>query len=75
MEEQTRTFLKINRVCPLVSLSKMPQKNSSPARVYHDELWGNRKDKYDWLATNIIDTTPWKELTPISPNYLFVSPQ
>ena len=43
-----------------------------PARVYHTELWGNREDKYNWLGTNTIDTTPWKELTPTSPNYLFV---
>ena len=42
------------------------------ARVYHAELWGSREDKYDWLETNSIDTTPWKELTPISPNYRFV---
>ncbi len=44
----------------------------SPARIYHTELWGNREDKYNWLEANIIDTTPWKELTAISPNHLFV---
>ena len=44
----------------------------SPARVYHTELWGNREDKYNWLEANTIDTTPWTELTPISPNYLLV---
>ena len=44
----------------------------SPTRVYHAELWGNREDKYNWLEANTIDTTPWNELTPISPNYLLV---
>ena len=42
------------------------------ARVYHTELWGSREDKYKWLSSNSIDTTPWTELTPKSPNYLFV---
>ncbi len=44
----------------------------SSARIYHTELWGNREDKYNWLDANTIGTTPWTELTPISPNYLFV---
>ena len=44
----------------------------SPTRVYHAELWGNREDKYSWLEANSIDTTAWQELTPQSPNYLFV---
>ena len=43
----------------------------NPTRVYHEELWGNRSDKYRWLAANTIDTTPWKTLTPTSPNYRF----
>ena len=43
-----------------------------PACVYHTELWGNREDKYNWLEANTIDTTPWTELTPVSPNYLFI---
>ena len=44
----------------------------SPTRVYHTELWGDREDKYNWLEVNDIDTTPWEELTPESPNYLLV---
>ena len=40
--------------------------------VYHAELWGKQNDKYSWLEANAIDTTPWQELTPQSPNYLFV---
>ncbi len=44
----------------------------SQTRICHAELWGNREDKYNWLATHNIDTTPWTELTPISPNYFFV---
>ena len=44
----------------------------NPTRVYHAELWGDRSDKYSWLETHTIDTTPWKKLTPKSPNYRFV---
>ena len=47
----------------------------SPTRVYHTELWGNREDKYNWLAANTIDTTSWEELTPKSPYYYRFSPQ
>ena len=48
-----------------------PEKLDS-ARIYHAELWGNREDKYNWLEANTVDTTPWKELTPVPPNYLLV---
>ena len=49
-----------------------PEKLINPTtRVCHAELWGDRSDKYSWLATNTINTTPWKALTPTSPNYRF----
>ena len=51
---------------------KCSSEKLSPTRIYHAELWGNREDKYNWLEANTIDTTAWTELTPISPNYLFV---
>ena len=43
-----------------------------PPRIYHAELWGNCDDKYSLLEANTINTTPWNEITPVSPNYLFV---
>ena len=48
-----------------------------PARVFHADLWGGREvepdgGKYGWLATNDVASTPWVELTPKSPRYLFV---
>ncbi len=51
---------------------KCSSEKLSPTRIYHAELWGNREDKYNWLEANTIDTMQWNELTPISPNYLFV---
>ena len=41
------------------------------ARVYHAELWGLRKDKYDWLLNHDLGSTPWTELAPNSPFYFF----
>lgn len=51
---------------------KNASEKPSPARVYHAELWGNREDKFNWLEANTVDTTPWTELIPTYPNYLYV---
>ena len=48
-----------------------PEKLNPTTRVCHAELWGDRSDKYSWLATNTINTTPWEDLTPKSPDYRF----
>ena len=42
------------------------------ATVHHANLWGQRKNKYKWLATEDATTTHWKELSPRSPHYLYV---
>jgi len=41
-------------------------------KVFHSELWGMRKEKYDWLSNNDINSTKWREITPKSEFYLFV---
>ena len=48
-----------------------------PSHVSHADLWGERNvgpdgGKYGWLANNTIASTPWAELAPTSPLYLFV---
>ena len=50
---------------------------NSKAQVFHTDLWGQRDTgfnggKYGWLRENNIKTTEWAELSPLSPNYLFV---
>jgi len=45
---------------------------SGPARVFHAELWGRREDKYRFLEENDFRTTPWREVSPRRPFYLFV---
>ena len=44
----------------------------SPARVYHADLWGLREGKYAALAEMEVPATPWQELQPAPPVYLFV---
>jgi len=41
-------------------------------KVFHSELWGMRKEKYDQLINNNITTTKWQEIAPKSEFYLFV---
>ena len=44
---------------------------NGPARVHHADLWGERKEKYAWLAANDMTTTDWEEITPTSQKYRF----
>ena len=46
--------------------------NDKDRKVFHSELWGMRKEKYDWLINNDITTTKWQEIAPKSEFYLFV---
>jgi len=41
-------------------------------KIYYAQLWGLRKDKYNWLSNNSIKTTDWIEVRPKSEFYLFV---
>jgi predicted helicase len=40
-------------------------------RVFHIDLWGFRKDKYEYLESNIISTIQWQEIHPVADFYLF----
>ena len=46
--------------------------NDKDRKVFHSELWGMRKEKYDWLSNNDINSTKWREITPKSEFYFFV---
>ncbi|MDR2152730.1 MAG: N-6 DNA methylase, partial [Helicobacteraceae bacterium] len=41
------------------------------AKVYHIDLFGLRKEKYQWLAENKIFSEHFSVLKPIAPNYFF----
>jgi len=40
--------------------------------VFHSDLFGKRKSKYKQLLEENITQTDWKNLTPNTPNYLFI---
>jgi predicted helicase len=52
-------------------------RKADPAKVWHAELWGVRETqnkqggKYPWLFEHDLADTPWKEVVPQSPLYLF----
>ncbi|MGI8589256.1 MAG: type ISP restriction/modification enzyme [Chloroflexia bacterium] len=51
---------------------------TGPATVHYSDLWGVRETpdgaggKYPWLFAHDVSDTPWVELAPDSPTYLFV---
>lgn len=51
---------------------KKKNRNSNGCKVFHSEIWGLQKQKYDWLDSHNIETTEWEEVTPHSPFYFFV---
>jgi predicted helicase len=53
------------------------QEHIKPARVWHADLWGvqetedKRGGKYPWLFQHDLSDTPWQEISPQPPLYLF----
>ena len=45
--------------------------STGPSRVYHADLWGTRKSKYERLAATDLASTEWNRIEPSSPSYLF----
>ena len=56
-----------------VSIGVFIRKTKSANRnIYHADLYGQRKDKYEWLAEHDISKTSWKTLNPQAPFFLFI---
>ncbi|WP_199768798.1 type ISP restriction/modification enzyme [Helicobacter trogontum] len=51
---------------------KTTQDSNNLATIYHYDLYGKRKDKYDFLYSNTLDSIQWQILTPQNPFYLFI---
>jgi hypothetical protein len=49
---------------------KTPAKHNTTVR--HAEIWGQREDKYGYLARHGIGSTKWMKLSPGPPSYYFV---
>ncbi|MFW6106751.1 MAG: type ISP restriction/modification enzyme [bacterium] len=43
----------------------------SDATVRHADLWGERREKYDWLASHSFSNTGWASVGAAEPFYLF----
>ncbi|MBL7958816.1 N-6 DNA methylase [bacterium] len=57
-------------VAILIMIKKDHRKSEN--KIYHYELWGERDDKYNFLAKKDRDKTEWNLLKPNSPFYFFV---
>lgn len=51
---------------------KTTKDSSNLATIYHYDLYGKRKDKYEFLYSNTLDSIQWQILTPQNPFYLFI---
>lgn len=45
---------------------------SPHCQIYHYDLYGKRKDKYNFLYDNSLDSIPWNRLNPKPPFFLFI---
>ncbi len=48
------------------------KKQNDLAKVFHHDLFGNRKTKFDFLSKHNLKTTPFKKLTNKAPMYFMV---
>ncbi len=51
---------------------KTTKDSNNLATIYHYDLYGKRKDKYEFLYSNTLDSIQWQILTPQNPFYLFI---
>ncbi|NEP42582.1 MAG: N-6 DNA methylase, partial [Okeania sp. SIO2H7] len=50
---------------------KSSGKNGSPAEVFYYDLWGSRRDKYEFLNRLGVESVAWNNLKPVEPNFFF----
>jgi len=48
------------------------KKSNQLGKIFHYDLFGKREFKYNFLATNTVESTSYIELSPVKPNYFFV---
>jgi hypothetical protein len=54
-----------------VAVALLVKKPGLPKRVLRADLWGSRGAKLRWLAEHDVETTPWREVVPHAPGWLF----
>ncbi len=73
MDQRIENVFDIRQGTAIALFIKTKDTNSENSKkVFHSELWGMRKEKYDWLINNDITTTKWQEIAPKSEFYFFV---
>jgi len=55
-----------------VCISIMVRKPGLERKICHADLWGKRQEKYRACLELVFDQTPWLEVQPQSPFYLFI---
>lgn len=55
-----------------ISILLLVKKPGLARRIARHDLWGNRLKKLRWLAARDVGSTPWTDLDPPAPSYLFV---
>lgn len=55
-----------------VSILLLVKKAGTAKRIARHDLWGNRLKKLRWLAARDVGSTPWTDLSPRAPSYLFL---
>lgn len=55
-----------------ITLCVKTSKKSDDAKVFYRDLWGKRKEKYEWLETNSVTNTAWEKIKPSDPAYYFI---
>ncbi len=55
-----------------VAIALLVKRPGLARRVLHADLHGLRQEKLDWLREHRRETTPWRQIAPRAPSYLFV---
>jgi hypothetical protein len=54
-----------------VAVALLVKKPGLEKRVFRADLWGSRGGKLRWLAEGDVESTPWREISPRGPAFLF----
>lgn len=57
---------------PGVAISVLVKEKGLARGVFHADMWGTRRAKYEQLLESKKNSIPWREVNPTSPFYLFV---
>ena len=65
-------FVKLPPTDTSLKEAKSGKVKKKPATVHHADLWGLRKNKYDWLNGHNATNTEWTTFEPDPPDFRFV---